>query len=604
MRTKHFLTAIMFLLGFAVSMQAADPDGKTCATAFPLGTDYKEDITQPQTVWYTAWTFDLPLAVYFMPQNESDPAPEVEMDFTCTKGVYKDSIICSLFCPNSGSGINIDMPHKPKLKTDRIEGKLVYYLAVGKEYRDLLLKMGISYNVEVFVKVTYHSKGTISIAPDDMFASCMTGARFMHLGDVINVKAEDIKTHVVVPYVQWQQDSIYYIWEGSSKARVVVGNDCAFNPAPDADADESILPIVKLSAGKDTVKVTSDKISHYVHFEDNEAGMFFLKCYSTSDGVLTIKQVPQAPPRGNATLLKYDQQVAINANDTNALYAIPTSWDTATIFTTPTDHVFKMYVHTDPDFLLKDAMKSYQFLAYDKGHWLGILDEEMKALWEATEEKYLYVRFECSAKTTLMPRIWDTSDCLLGSTLIHRGISTINVEKGSYGAKYYRFYYNSWRGGDVTFQWNGTKPCPTYIGDTCSFAALATNQHVIGFKKIQKGDSWTITKDELAQWANRVDPDGYLYIRFNPDEAGEMVVTTYAPDETDPVYPRATIYVACEEGTNNIVVTVSEAQHLSIQGIAASEEWDAEPGEKKTLTLPSGEYLLQGATEKVTVIVP
>ena len=104
--------------------------------------------------------------------------------------------------------------------------------------------------------------------------------------------------------------------------------------------------------------------------------------------------------------------------------------------------------------------------------------------------------------------------------------------------------------------------------------------------------------------ADKVDPDGYLYIRFNTEDGGNMTISTDAPDETDPVYPRATIYVACEEGTNNIVVTVSEAQHLSIQGIAASDEWDAEPGEGKTLTLPSGEYLLQGATESVTVIVP
>ena len=605
MKTRHLLTCIMFLLGFAVSMQAADPDGKTCATAFPLGTDYKEDITKPQTVWYTAWTFDLPLAVYFMPQNDDDPAPEVEMDFTCTKGVYTDSIICSLFCPNSGSGINIDMPHKPKLKTDRVDGRLVYYLAVGKEYRDLLLKMGISYNVEVFVKVTYNSRGTISIAPDDMFSSCMDGARFMHLGDVINVKAEDSKTHVVVPYVQWQQDSIYYIWEGSSKARVVVGNDCAFNPAPDADADESILQIVKLSAGKDTVKVTSDKISHYVHFEDNEAGMFFLKCYSTSDGVLTIKQVPPAPPRGGAALLKYNKQVSLNANDTNALFAIPQSWDTATVFNTPTDHVFKMYISNEPEFLLKDALASYQFRPSKNGHWFGLHTNEMRDLWKNTEEQYLYVRFECSERTTLLPSIWDPSECLMNTPFIPKGDTTIQVDPKNYGAKYYCFYYNEWKGGKMTFSWdNRNATCPTFIGDTCSFTPNANAEHVVKNKAIQKRGTWEITQAELAELADKVDPDGYLYIRFKTEDGGNMTISTDAPDETDPVYPRATIYVACEEGTNNIVVTVSEAQHLSIQGIAASEEWDAEPGEKKTLTLPSGEYLLQGATESVTVIVP
>ena len=94
MRTKHLLGVVIILLGIVSDMQAQS--GATCQDAIPLGKDYKKEISGPQTVWYTAWTFDLPLAVYFMPLKEADPAPEVEMDFSCTTGVYKDSILCSV----------------------------------------------------------------------------------------------------------------------------------------------------------------------------------------------------------------------------------------------------------------------------------------------------------------------------------------------------------------------------------------------------------------------------------------------------------------------------------------------------------------------------
>ena len=81
------------------------------------------------------------------------------------------------------------------------DGTFVYYLSLGKDYRDLLLQMGISYNLEVFVKVTYKSNGKIAMAPDDMFTNCMDGAKFMHLGDTVRVAAKDKERHVIVPYV-------------------------------------------------------------------------------------------------------------------------------------------------------------------------------------------------------------------------------------------------------------------------------------------------------------------------------------------------------------------------------------------------------------------
>lgn len=594
--------------------------GTTCSTAIPLGDNYSAQITANKTVWYSAWTFDLPLSVYFAPQNDTDPKPEVEMDFSCTSGVYTDSIICSLFCKNSGSGIQFDMPHKPALKETTIEGHKVYYLAIGKEYRDLLLKTGISYNVEVFVKVTYKSAGTISIAPDDMFTNCMDGPKFMHLGDTVQVKPLDKTRHVIVPYVQWQDDSIRYVWNGTAPVEVAVGNECDYDPTD--GTNEHRLDYFVLQP-QDTMKMTSAEVKYYIHSEDvtSEAGMFFAKFYTSGTGTMKIERVPQAPPRGGATLLRYGRIAQVPA-DTSKLFAIPYTWNIATLFTTPTDHIFRMYIGTEPDFYLRDAIATYQFKANENGHWLGLTDAQMQALWTQTTEKYLYVRFECSEKTTIKPEEWGIPSCFKGNTVggeVQRPSTTLSVEKGSYGAKYYRFYYRDWKGGDMKFQWsNSSGTCPTYIGKTCSFPTSASNDNVLTNKTIAKNGSWTVPAADIAEWEEYVDEDGYLYIRFNPANPGVMKITTTAPEEQDPepvVYPAAGIAVVCDgeptaEG-QRYIIRVSAEQDLNvypgpIHEIASRTpiaSWHQTPAETHTLTLAPGTYVLQGATEQMEIIV-
>lgn len=618
-RVINIACVCAFLIGTCAPMRAALP-GTTCATAIPLGDNYSAQITANKTVWYSAWTFDLPLTVTFTPTNPSDPAPDVEMDFSCTSGVYTDSILCSLFCPSaSGSGFEFDMPHHPALSSKTEDGVFFYYLAIGKSYRDLLLKTGIDYNVQVFVKVTYKSGGTISIAPDDMFSNCMDGHKFMHLGDTVRVKPLDKTRHVIVPYVQWQEDSIRYVWNGTDPVTVAIGYACSFDPTD--NGDETILDIVNLQP-QDTVKLTSAELKHYVKEADSEAGMFYAKFYTAGNGTMKIERVPQAPPQGGATLLRYDKVTPVAANDTDALYAIPYTWTTATKFTTPTDHIFKMYIGTTYDFRPENAIATYQFSADQNGHWLGLTDEQMQALWENTSEQYLYVRFVCSAKTTIKPIEWSLPACFTGTTAgseIRRPTTTLSVEKGSYGAVYYRFYYREWSGGDMTFKWsNSNGTCPTYIGMTCTFPANATNVNVLTNKTIAKNGTWTITAADVAEWAEYVDEDGYLYVRFNPSYAGKMKIFTTAPEEQDPapiVYPAATISVVCDgEKTaagQAYIVRVSADQNLSlysgemtnITSRTPIETWDQTVGQTHSLTLPVGVYTLRGNSESVQIKV-
>lgn len=627
-----YVCALALSVLFAVGTPAfAAAPGATCATAIPLGKDYMAQITKAQTIWYSAWTFDLPLTVYFAPQNETDPAPEVEMDFGCKSGFYTDSILCSLFCANAAGGVVLDMPHKPNLQSKRLDdGTFVYYISLGKKYRDLLLQTGISYNLEVFVKVTYHCTGKISIAPDGMFTNCMDGHKFIHLGDTVKVKTLDKNRHVVVPYVQWRDDSIRYVWDGTAPVRIAVSAACDFDPDP-STMDERVLQNKELSRLKDTLKVTSEKIRYYIDGNQvpSEAGMFFAKFYTEGTGVMKIERVPQAPPRGGATLLRYDkltpipvttpEQMASPVTEPAKLFAIPYTWTTATLFTTPTDHVFRMYIGTDPDFTAETAIATYQFNRTDTCHWLGLKDEEMQALWTNTREQYLYVRFECTAKTTLTPKLWTLPSCISKANLITYPSCTFRVEKGSYGAVYYCFYYDAWRGGDMKFEWKtNASTCPTFIGMNCTFPTSASNTYVLDNKAIAKNGTWVVSAQDIEEWAGDVDENGYLYIRFNPTAAGTMTITSSAPEEEDPapiVYPSATIAVVCDGNPTSAGqqynVLVSKDQVLSlysgditdIAGVTPMDTWSQTVGESHALTLSSGVYVLRGQDDELLRIV-
>lgn len=599
------LCACALVIGTCIPAHA-QVDGSSCYKAIPLGKDYKINITGPKTVWYSAWTYDLPLSVYFIPEKETDPAPEVMMDFGCTPGIYGDPILCMLFC--KGATMAKEIPSYPKLSTTEVDGKFAYYLSMGKKYRDLLLKMGIDYNVEVFVKVTYHAPGHMEIAPDDMFSNCMDSVKFMHLGDTVQVKAKDTERHVVVPYVQWKNENIVYKWEGTKPCHIILTSDCRSDVFADG-LDENILKFWDLEPGTESL-MTKAQIKHYVDFVDNEAGMFFVKCYSEEKGVLSIVREPVPPARGGAVMLNYDQEQILMANDTNALFAISQDFEDGTKFSVPTNHIFRMYIDSTPNFEPSKALFTYTFNRVDTGgHDLRLTKDEITKLWakKNKNDRYLYIRFGCTARTTLTPTLWSPSECETKTKLIVKNDS-VNLRNPTYYTDYYRIKYVDWVGADMVFTWYvKAASCDVAIADSCEFAVQNNDPHVRYFFTAQKKTStavrpYTVPKEDVAQWKEYVDEDGFLYLRFNSNKyTGYMTIKSDAPAEQDPTYPSSTISMVCE-GTK-VIVNVSEIQNISITDLSGSplDQWTAEPGTPHELNLDPGAYILEGNKEKIAI---
>ena len=592
---RKAILCLMLLVG-AITMHAAT--GTSCYDAIPLGKDYTETINGPKTVWYVAKTFDLPVKVCFTPVNIDLPAPDVEMDFTCIPGVYEDSILCSLFCKNNTTGVTFDMPHKPVLVLE--DG--AYCISMGKKYRDLLLQAGISYNVEVYVKVTFKSAGTLSMVPDTEFADCMDGGKFMQLGDTVNVLPQDKERHVILPYVQWSKDSIRYIWQGTAPLSVAIANTCGIDPTD--YIDERIVDRIEMQPG-DTACYTAAQIKNYAEFENAQAGMYYGKFYSNGTGVLKIERIPVAPPDGGAILLQYGKAEDVQAKDIHTLYALKK--DTADIqFDSPTNYILKMHVGATAAFTPETALASYQFTASEKGHTLMLTADELAALWAKTSGKYLYVRFATNAATTVTPDIWYPSECAKKWKEIQPG--ELYIERYQRGLVYHKLVYSKWKGGDITIKSNIGASCPVAIGDTCGFPSNANNSHVLYYKNISRRNSITIPAATVETWADRVDDEGNLYVLFYTGTAGNVTISSTAPEEQDPEppLPSATIHVACiSESNANIEVSVSVAQQLTITNATGMvvQQWNATTAAPQKIQLSTGTYTLKGDNEQITIVL-
>lgn len=584
-------------------------NGSSCTNAIKIdkgeNPDFQYSVSGAQTVWFTAQTFDLPLKVSFMPQSgQATDAnkPDVYMDFTCsTQGVYDHPILCELFCPNSGSGISIDMPYKAVLTK---EGNS-WTISMGKYYRDLLLSAGIDENVDVFVRVEFKSAGTLALVPDTEFSDCMDGGKFMKLGDTIHIKANDTERYFILPFAQWSEDSIRISWTGDKPWHFAFASVCQFDPNNISDpniVDQRGLPDIQILTSSDTVSYKAEEIRYYVEFGEKkynaQAGMYYGRVLSDGDGILKIERIPVAPPDGDATLLRYGKATTIFPNDTLALYALRR--DTVGLrFDCPTQHIVKMYLGKTASFTPATAFASYQYDITSEGHSLFLDSAAISELWKLTTDNYLYVRFQVTARTTVTPRIWRESDCAKKWDRLKTGKTTIERNE----QVYYRLYYNEWKGGDMKFYWepnSGTNACIFWVGDTCQYALTTQplDAHVVWRKSItRKSNNMSISSTDIQGWANRVDDEGNLYVHFESGTSGSMTISSTAPAETDPVYPAATIAVVCE-GTK-VLVKASKAQPIVVKNLSdvVVAEWDAVVGETHELQLSSGTYILEGTID-------
>lgn len=513
---------------------AVAQSGLTCDDPIRVDANYNGIVDGPCTLWYTASTYDLPLTVHFAPNStNSTYSPQVELDLTCTPGVYDDPKVHELV--TMAEGFEITFPVKLTCdKEDYGNGHVEWDLSVNSTYRDQLASFGVTYDVPAFVKVSFPEGGKVYIKPDTLFKNCMENAEYLKLDDTISVLSNDSDRVFVVPFTDWKEDSIQFVWTGAEPANFYVATTrCEFIPQ---DSDPSVFANYELQSNE-PYKLRSNTMKDIVDKYEN-GGLYYGKVMAKGEGQLIIEKIPMSPIQGGAILMEYGKPIELKAND-NSLYCFPRFWK-ATHFVANTQFITKMYTSNTIDFVAADdsqnLLSNSAFVLVDDERKLEISTKEMANLTNKAKDDYIYVRFQCAQSTTITPLSWDASLCADNSTKITTTSFSVPAKSSN---TIYRLNYDEWKGYDMTVTWMSGGSLKMYIADTCSFFLSSTGPEIVQYSSIARRSSVTYDAATVDSWASRVDADGFLYVRFNSNNQGTVTFSTTKPTEVDPDLPTA-----------------------------------------------------------------
>ena len=522
------LFSTLLVVFFATSLMAQT--GLTCDDPIPVDKSYRGTVEAESELWYTAWSYDLPLHVYFSPTVEnSEWGPEVEIDFTCTRGEYADPKLDSVINQLSGFGLSFPVA----FMCDKVyrNGKTEWDLVIDQSYRERLTEVGLTENIQAFVKVYFPEAGEIRLTPDTSFQSCVKKGHYVRLSDTIDVAANDSAHVFVLPYSEWKNDSIQFTWIGEKSARVwVASGECDFTPS-----DKSVYHIAHYDIAQNTPhKLQAKEIESFIEAH-KYGGIYFGKVLSKSAGKLVVERIPLGEIQGDAILLKHGESVQLQAND-NRVFCFPKTWK-STEFLANTQYLMGMHVSNTPDFAIGDdnVIAKYAFSKDDNKRQLQLSKGDITALGAKASDDYLYVRFACNTATTLTPSSWNPASCGNKSVLIQSGekLFLTNTSRSDV----YRIRYEDWKGYDFTIQWSSWGLLGVYIADECDIMLTSADPHVLWSRNLNPNTSFTLTAKDIEGWASRVDADGFLYVRVDATLGGDMVFTSAKPAETDPENP-------------------------------------------------------------------
>lgn len=512
--------------------------GVSCENPIRVDSNYVGRAEGACTLWYTAYTYDLPLNVHFIPDAEdSRVSPEIEVDFSCVPGQYDDPALDSLLTTVEDFGLSFPLEFRGNLITS--SGKNEWQLSINESYREHLAEYGITYNLQAFVKVKYHESGTITFKPDTSFAHCVENTPYVKLGDTLEVSANDVETAYVFPFTDWQNDSIRFVWIGDQGARIYLAvSDCEFVVE---DNNGFIWTNYDVIAGSPK-KLYPSQIKEAIK-ENKSGGLYYAKVVAPSAGRLVVEKIPMSQAQGGAILMEKDKPIYLTAGDTSTLYCFPRTWK-GTYFTSSSTSEIKMYTSPFYDFGIAQSNGAWRrifvFDVENTHRSAYVSDNEMQLVTEKAIDDYIYVRFVCEAKTTIVAKDWEQSHCVSKSTLIRPNASFSVLARSS--NTIYRLKYSDWNGYPITIKWGGSVTLPVYIADRCEFTLSPTNASVLQYASISRKSSFKIAASAVDNWASRVDEDGFIYVRFNPTNQGSVTFETEKPVVVtpDPVYTTLT----------------------------------------------------------------
>lgn len=544
---KKLIVVLSLMMPLVLSAQVYD--GLTCETAIPVDTAYEGSIPSAGVYHYSAWTYDLPLACYFYPSTEEVSELYLDVDFTCTPGVYDDPKIVDLLNTSMGWGIEMPIRFKDFEKGVDDNGRTYYTISIQETYRELMANFGVTYDVQALIKVTTSSAGDVRMAPDTTFKACVENSTWLNLPDTAYTSLMNNDASYVLPMADWANDSIRYRWTGTqAPVQVWIGDKCDFNLS--TTGENCAVDYFQLEPdagnGENVYEMSRQMIWDMIDFLE-KGGIYYVRIISTEDAELIIEKQPVDGPLANAVALELDESTQVSANAIEQVYYFPSEWKNRNLeFVSSVATPITAYVSQTIDFeaSVTDAnvIGVYEFVASAKTSRWQMSQKEMNNLCEDITGEFVFVKFVAEQSTSITPLRWMVCDCVQKTAEIY---PTDVVEiKAKTSSLAYRINYKLWSKRDVKLYWSSVADMNVYLTDTCAgFSLQPTNEHVLLFNEYlvdNQGvtDTLTITSEYMKTLADYVDEDGYLYFRFDAKSYGDLIVSSVLVDSTiDPLDP-------------------------------------------------------------------
>lgn len=186
------------------------------------------------------------------------------------------------------------------------------------------------------------------------------------------------------------------------------------------------------------------------------------------------------------------------------------------------------------DFILSSADENVLQLTTVSRRGTANISVAKSDLWASRigDDGFVYVRFNPTntgkatfTSTKPVEEDPETNPCLENSIELNANAQlTLNLDSVF---TVYRINYAEWVAQNVTFQWTGETDLHTFIAETCQFAVAPYNRYVVDYVAIPAKGEFVLDVETLSAFADKVDEDGYLYIRFLTGKEGNLSVTSY-----------------------------------------------------------------------------
>ena len=540
---KQLLFSLLAVLCTMTAVAQSQGNSNLCDKAIYVDSTLVQPIEVNELYLFTGNTEDLPISVYFIPDEVPTNEPFIYVDLTCEIGVYKDDKIKELI--EFAAGLDVYFPLAMPLNKMEQDGKTIYYVSYDRGLIDLLAALGIDYSVPVYVLFESEVTGTIQVNNIKTITSCTDlSVRGVNLQDTIHLQANKEALYYF-PVSEWKGENMSFTWTGSTALTAYLEKDCAFE---DRNASRYIYDFSGTNTlGQYVQNVPAIDIQNYISY--SEDGNLYVLFTPTEDGDVYVKNyvdhgavtINTCTKNAKSTAIDFpilDAGLAMEASIPSKSYRIESdklkNKDVRLTWKASENKTAVAYFANFCGFELKasdpDVVDTIHF-AYNEELQAMIADiprERINKIAEQNTDGWLFMQIYRQEAGTFS---WDEyevvyPDCDSKSILLQPNDS-VEMPADYYNTSY-KLVAKDWIGYRHTFTWKSTRQAYIFIADSCSFPLAPYNVHVGKYMVVNPNDSVSMSVDDI-EMLNKdfTDEYGNLYLRLRSTAPGELVVRQY-----------------------------------------------------------------------------